>query len=162
MTGTRLANAGTGHHPASRGTASHQRSRLRWITLCRVMVPVVQERSPNDLPDQCGNGLEVHGVRREHLEVRRCRGVGDDTERSQYVNVPAGTTARRERAKVLGRSSRAASYRTTSTAEERSRITASRWSASTGPGPIVTRAIVQPKRSVSTGLSRTVTPGSSN
>src|ERR1035437_3746484 len=33
MIGTRLANAGTGHHPASRGTASHQRSRLRWIAL---------------------------------------------------------------------------------------------------------------------------------
>src|ERR1035437_6050855 len=36
MIGTRLANAGTGHHPASRGTASHQRSRLRWIALTHV------------------------------------------------------------------------------------------------------------------------------
>lgn len=31
MTGTPLANAGTGHRLASRGNASHQRSRLRWV-----------------------------------------------------------------------------------------------------------------------------------
>src|SRR5665811_27139 len=40
MTGTRLANAGTGHHPASRGNASHQRSRLRWIALTG-LIPVL-------------------------------------------------------------------------------------------------------------------------
>src|SRR5674476_517355 len=38
MTGTRLANAGTGHHPASRGTASHQCSRLRWISMMHVIL----------------------------------------------------------------------------------------------------------------------------
>src|ERR1035437_5090386 len=37
MIGTRLANAGTGHHPASRGNASHQCSRLRWIALTYLM-----------------------------------------------------------------------------------------------------------------------------
>src|ERR1035437_10690845 len=52
MTGTRLANAGTGHHPASRGNASHQCSRLRWIALIEIYHP--WDPPGGDAMVQCG------------------------------------------------------------------------------------------------------------